>query len=76
MAVLNRPEGNGDDTHIVVHLDIVVDAILAVHGVAGDAALQVAVHGGIRTGSALIGDFSIVQLLRTQGRWRQQHQTQ
>ena len=55
---------NGDDSHVVVHLDIVVNAVLAVHGVPGDASLEIAVHGGIdEQDAALIGDFSVIQLL-------------
>ena len=56
---------NGDHAHAVIHLDIVVDSVFAVHGVAGNARLEVAVHGRIdEQDSALIGNFCIVQFLR------------
>ena len=57
---------NGDNPHIIVHLDIVINAVLPVHGVAGDAAFQQAIDGGIdEQDAALIRDFRIVQLFDT-----------
>ena len=62
---IEATRGDGDDTHVVVHLHIVVDTVLAVHGVTGDAALEQTVQSRIHEqDAALVGNFRIVQFLR------------
>lgn len=58
-----EPAGrNRDDAHIVVHLNVVVHIIVAVHDHAGDAALQEPVRCGVHEqDAALVGHFGIVQ---------------
>ena len=53
---------NGDDLHIVEHLNIVVHVVIAVHNHAGHAALNELIGVGVHEQDAtLIGDFGIVQ---------------
>lgn len=55
---------NGDDSHVVVHLDIVVNIAVAVHNHAGDAALDEAVGGGAdEKNAAFVGNFGVVESL-------------
>ena len=56
--------GDGDDAHIVVHLDIVVDSVFTVHGVTGNTRLEITVHGRVdEQDTSLIRNFRIVQFL-------------
>ena len=58
--------GNGDDLHIVEHLDIVVDIVIAVHNHTSHATLDEFVGCRVdEQNSALIGNFVIVKLCRS-----------